>query len=152
MGHIYVKRPGSKARRIAEFREVWHQRYVRDRLWAVVGQRHKLYLARDVGTSRQRLIPLRTPRAVRVAISSTGRAAYTTGKRGARRMRFISAAGRHGRSYATPWIAVAWSPDERTLLVHDHFRLGLLEPSTGKVDELEPLACGWVADAQWRDG
>jgi hypothetical protein len=154
---IYVKRQGSKARRLTEFRSVWQQRYVRGRLAAVVGVKHRIYLARNVGTAAERKDPLRARRAVRVAISRTGRAAYVNGKRGSlRRVHIMSATGKHERTFTTDWAPVAWSRDQDRLLAirgtYADPHIGLLDATTGQVDDLGVLACGAVIHAHWRGG
>ena len=57
---IYVKRRGSKARRIAEFRNVWQQQYVRGRLAAVVSEKKESSLLETSArgpSARTRCVP-----------------------------------------------------------------------------------------------
>jgi hypothetical protein len=153
---IYVKRRGSKARRIAAFANVWQQRYVRGRLTAMVGEKRRFSLARNVGTSAERIDRLRTHQAVRVAISRTGRAAYPNGRQGAlTRVHVMAPSGRHVRTLNTRWSPVAWSPGDRSVLVTfpgwpGH--IGLLDPVTGNVHDVGSLPCGALSFAQWRGG
>lgn len=151
---IYIKRGEARAKRVATFRSVWEMRFVNGHITAQVGLRGRVHaLARDVGTSRQRIVRLRGiagNSAARSAIAANGRFAYRDTDRV---MRFVSTRGKHVRSFSTQWFPLTWSPDSRRLLVarfeDPHSKLGVMDPATGRVEEIRPVACA-VSTAEWR--
>jgi hypothetical protein len=59
--------------------------------------------------------------------------------------------GTHRRVFRTRWLPLAWSPDERRILVRKVPRVGLMSPETGEVQDLGRLPCGRVLlAAEWR--
>lgn len=151
---IYLKRGDARAKRIATFRSVWQMEFVNGHVTAQVGLRHRVHaLVRDVGTSHQRIVKLRGiagNSAARSAIAANGRFVYQDTDRV---MRFVSRRGKHIRAHKSEWFPVTWSPDSRRLLVarfeDPHSKLGVMDPATGRVEEIGPVACA-VAYAQWR--
>jgi hypothetical protein len=87
-----------------------------------------------------------------IAWSPSGRTAYGTGCRSGNQIRLLSAAGEMQASFATDAFPLAWSSDERSLLVSSPRGLGLLDPMTGAITELGLLPCGVTVDAHWLAG
>lgn len=155
---VYVKRLGSRAKRVATYRDVWDLKWVRGRLTARVSlPRSRPALVHDVGGPRQRTVRLEGDARYSIgpgAISADGRFAYTDVHVGDRSLiRFVSPAGKRQHTLATRWIPWAWSPDGKRLLVTlggVPSKLGTMDPATGRVEELGPVACGFAADVVWR--
>jgi hypothetical protein len=62
--------------------------------------------------------------------------------------------GTNRRVFRSRWLPLAWSPNERQILVRLRKTplIGLMSPHTGKVQELGSLPCGRVVPgAAWRD-
>jgi len=147
---VYVKRPGKVARRVATYPHAWQIHFVDGRLRAVASRRGKFAEVRGVGTKHVVRIPLIMRSARHVVWSRSGRLAYGDGHN---RLRINSAGGRRVASYATEWVPLAWSPDERKLLVTNATRkpavIGLMYSKTGSVRALGALSCGPVVSANW---
>ncbi len=132
---------------------MWTQQFVGRRLFALITSRKRQYEVRDVGTSKRRAILLRgMKQPAGIAWSPSGRTAYGTGRRSGDQLRLLSAAGEVQASFATDAFPLAWSPDERPLLVSSPRGLGLLDPTTGAITELGLLPCGVTVDAHWFAG
>lgn len=156
---IYIKRLGSPAKRVATYRSVWDLQWVRGRLAArVTLPRSRSALIRDVGGKRKRTTHLKGESRYSIgaaAIASDGRIAYTDTHVGNRALIwFVNRRGRHVRSFATRWFPTAWSPDGKRLLVTQARRsrtvLGTMDPATGLVQEIGPVACGYAFAFRWR--
>jgi hypothetical protein len=64
----------------------------------------------------------------------------------------LDARGQTPKRLRTPWSPLAWSPNERQLLVSRTDKvgeLGLMNPRTGSVKSFGRLPCGWDATASW---
>jgi hypothetical protein len=147
---IYTRSPGERRRRIATYAYVWEQRYVGRRLFAETSSHGQHYEVRDAGTRRSRTTRLNKPQ--RLAWSRSGRLAYSSGRKGALRIRSYSTGRRHAKSYPSEFLPLAWSPDERSILLGSERGLALLDPATGTTTELGTLPCGFVSTAQWING
>jgi hypothetical protein len=138
---VYVGR-----RRVAEFWSVWDLRYRGRQLYALTEEHGRLWLVSDVGTRHQRRTALQMTRPGRFAVAPDGRVAYTNGRGLSKlRLRFVD-----GPTYAIPRFPLDWTRDGKRLLVGGPNGLGLLDPPTGKVEEIGKLACGSVVQAAWR--
>jgi hypothetical protein len=138
---VYVRRVGSRARRVAEYRHLWQLTYVRGRLYAVVGEKRRYFLVRDVGTPRERRTRLRTNNATRAALARSGRAAYTDSQRGPLEAVHVGA-----RTFTTDWAPKAWTTDGRAVLVTRGPELGFMDARTGDVRSAGRVTCGDVYD------
>jgi hypothetical protein len=150
---VWIRRPGQPARRVATYASVWGLSYATGRLDVVAASRKKFRIVRGVGGRTVTSHRLLTDRPTRVISSRSGRIAYNGGNSTHRRLRVTGTDAQHPKSFAVDWYPLAWSPDERQLLVGaigEHSALGLMNPSTGEISSLGTLECGGVALAQWR--
>ena len=153
---VYVKRPGRPARRVAVYRNVWALQYIDGRLRAITSDRGRYEQIRGIGERAPKRTRLTTKKPGSSTWSHTGKLAYGNGRARSNELRFLSADGRRVARHITNWQAMAWSPDERSLLVSTAVRnppeIGLMNPRTGAVRSLGSLPCGWMARARWLPG
>ena len=150
---IFTQGAGGRARRVAgPFQAVVGQQWARDGLFALVRQnRGRYYVASDVGTPKQRLTALKMDKGMPLAVSPKGDLAYGNGvlTEGEYRLHIHG-----GRGFETFWRPLTWTPDSSRVLVQrigttPRQPLGLLDPESGEVEELETLSCGAVYAARF---
>jgi hypothetical protein len=148
---LIVRRRGDR-RRVLGYAHLVQQLYwiSRHRLVALTESRSgQLALVDITGRHRGRTVPLKGRRETIAAISAQRRVAYTFGRRGARRIAVMRLDGSHRRVFHRDWIPQTWSPDGRRILVANRSRVGLMNPSTGAVQRLGTLPCGYFTSAVW---
>jgi hypothetical protein len=150
---VYVRPPGQRARRVATYPHVWSQQFVDGKLHLIVSRRNEYAAVSSVRSSEARTVSLRMDNPGLAAWSPTGKLAYGNGRSNGNKIRIVSRDGRSIGSFATEWQPMAWSPDDRSLLVGNATsripQIGVLDSASGKVDDLGELPCGRVAAAQW---
>jgi hypothetical protein len=150
---VHVGRVGGRARRVATYPHVWAQQFVGARLHTIVSKRGAFLEVRGVGLPSARTTRLAMTKPGLVAWSAGGKLAYGSGRIHGNRLRILAADRRAAANYKTDWQPLAWSPDERTLLVATGGNtapvIGLLDSRTGTVNSLGAVSCGRVAAARW---
>jgi hypothetical protein len=156
-GRLYdeVVRVGKRERKRALVRRrlIWDLVWVGDRLFALseIGRPGRMELVEVTG-SRPRSIRLRGTRVGRLAVSTTGRIAYSYGTPRRHHLAIVRLDGAGRRSLRTDWSPLAWAPDGSRILVQSldsASELGLMDPVSGEVQRLGRLDCGFVMSAQW---
>jgi hypothetical protein len=64
-------------------------------------------------------------------------------------IRVLSPTGAQRASYTSDAVPLSWSPDGRSILLSSPRGVALLDPATGGVTDLGPLACGTPILAHW---
>jgi hypothetical protein len=100
----------------------------------------------DPGGRRQRTI---VPGLRRVDVFQTNRRGEVFALGAPRRALSIVTPEGRARSLTTPWNALAWTPDGRSILAARRDRLGLMSPSTGSVRVIGRVSNGQVFDVAW---
>jgi hypothetical protein len=149
---VWVKRPGRRATRVANAPEIWDLSYVHGRLDALVEHSRRYRWVRGIDRpDAVRSWRLNMDGPGRTVMSANGKLAYSTARTPST-VYLLDAHGHTDKRFRTPWVPLAWSPNERRLLVastETEGELGLMNRRTGSVKSLGKLPCGRVAAATW---